>query len=110
MQRRRSFWTNMKAQVPSPLRPLMNKFVITVLLFGIWMLLFEKYSISAQYQLENTLIELEQEKVYFEEQIKIEKATMHELFTNKDNLEKYSRERYLMKKPNEDIFIIDYKE
>lgn len=81
-----------------------------MLLFGVWMLFFEKYSIPAQYQLENTLIELEQEKTYFDEQIAIEKARMEELFTNKDNLEKYSRERYLMKKSNEDLFIIEYDE
>jgi cell division protein DivIC len=58
----------------------------------------------------NKLRTLKNEKAYYEEKIKeVEKDRM-ELMGNKELLEKFGREKYLMKKPNEDIFIIDIQD
>jgi len=52
------------------------------------------------------LHQLEQDKIFYEEKIKEDNAKVEELKSNPANLEKFAREQYLMKKDNEDIFII----
>ncbi|BAX79440.1 hypothetical protein ALGA_1054 [Labilibaculum antarcticum] len=55
---------------------------------------------------ENKIESLEKEKAYFIEKIETDKNRIDELKTNRENLEKFAREQYLMKKDNEDIFIM----
>ena len=50
--------------------------------------------------------ELNREKVYYRERIITDSLKLNELKTNNENLEKFAREQYLMKKDNEDIFIV----
>lgn len=50
---------------------------------------------------------MEEEKEYYQSKINDDKRKIKELRTNNENLEKFAREQYLMKKPNEEIFIID---
>ena len=50
--------------------------------------------------------QLENEQKYYREKIEEDKRKKEELFGNRDNLEKFAREQYLMKRENEDIFII----
>jgi cell division protein FtsB len=52
------------------------------------------------------LSELEEEKVYYQEKIEEVKKEKEELFSDNDKLEKFAREKYLMKKPNEDVYIL----
>jgi cell division protein FtsB len=49
---------------------------------------------------------LEKEKQYYQAKIKKVEEDRKELLTNKELLEKFAREKYLMKKEKEDIFII----
>lgn len=49
---------------------------------------------------------LKQDKEYYISRIETDKNRLLELQTNNENLEKFAREQYLMKRPNEDIFII----
>ena len=49
---------------------------------------------------------MEQERQYYEDQIKENEKELQELLTNKETLEKFAREKYLMKKDNEEIFVI----
>ena len=50
--------------------------------------------------------QLEQDSQYYNEQIRKDSTRLHELTTDKDNLEKYAREQFLMKKENEDVFVV----
>lgn len=50
---------------------------------------------------------LENEKEYYQNKIEQDNKKLNELKTNDENLEKFAREQYLMKKSDEDIFIID---
>ncbi len=50
---------------------------------------------------------LEGEKEYYQNKIETDNKKLKELKTNDENLEKFAREQYLMKKSDEDIFIID---
>ena len=76
------------------------------LLFVIWIALFDKYSFVDRLQLRSKINQLENEKKYYREKIEEDKRKKEELLGNRDNLEKFAREQYLMKKENEDIFII----
>ena len=88
------------------LRILRNKYVITFLIFYVWLFFFDQHSIWERKSNESTIESLEKEKAYFLEKIENDKKRIHELKTSKKNLEKFAREQYLMKKKNEDIFIV----
>ena len=83
-----------------------NKYTIVGLLFVIWIALFDKYSFIDQLQLRSKISQLEKEKNYYRKKVEEDKRKKDELLGNRDNLEKFAREQYLMKKENEDIFII----
>ena len=95
--------TEKKNKIPSFLR---NKFVLTSLIFLIWILLFDGNNILDRMKDLKNLKQLERDRVYYLEQIKTDSARLQELHTNDKNLEKFAREQYLMKKDNEDIFIV----
>ena len=83
-----------------------NKYTIVGLLFVIWIALFDKYSFIDRLQLRSKINQLENEQKYYREKIEEDKRKKEELLGNRDNLEKFAREQYLMKRENEDIFII----
>ncbi|MTI22432.1 septum formation initiator family protein [Fulvivirga sp. RKSG066] len=74
--------------------------------FFIWMLFIDANDIFTQYQLRNKLKNLEDEKAYYLDKIEEVKAEREELMSNDELLEKFAREKYLMKKDSEDLFII----
>ena len=85
---------------------LKNKFVLTFLIFVVWIFLFDSNNILDRMKEIRSLRQLEQDEVYYLEKIKTDSARLQELITNDENLEKFAREQYLMKKENEDIFIV----
>jgi len=85
-----------------------NKFIFTSIIFAIWVGIFDRDNLmtrSSQIE-ENEL--LLNTKAYYLEKIKKDSIRLNDLKTNAKNLEKFAREEYLMKKDNEDIFIIVY--
>jgi cell division protein FtsB len=85
---------------------LKNKYVLTLLGFIIWITFFSQYSLMERTRLARNLRELHDEKEYYLQQIKRDSARLHELTTDDDNLEKFAREQYYMKKADEDVFIV----
>ena len=83
-----------------------HKYPFVGLLFVIWIALFDKYSFIDRLQLRSKINQLENEQKYYREKIEEDKRKKEELLGNRDNLEKFAREQYLMKRENEDIFII----
>ncbi len=83
-----------------------NKYVITFIIFYFWLYFFDQHSIWERNEQKETIEALEKEKAYFIENIENDKNRIKELKTNRKNLEKFAREQYLMKKNNEDIFIV----
>lgn len=88
------------------IRILKNKYLITSLALMVWLLFFDKNDILSQVELTRKLRALEEERNYYAREIEKNKHDMMELKTNPKNLEKFAREKYLMKRPNEDIFVI----
>ena len=85
---------------------LKNKYIFTSLAFLIWMLFFDRNDIISQFELRNKFHQLQEDRAYYIEEIKKDRQEMRDLLTNPKNLEKFAREKYLMKKDNEDIFLI----
>ena len=87
-----------------------NKYAITIIIFGIWMLFFDNNNFIAQVRLNSTHNELEMEKQYYISEIEKDRQATFELMTDTLTLEKFGREQYLMKRDNEDIYLIVDKE
>ncbi len=85
---------------------LRNKYILSITAFFVWMLCFDHNTFYQHYQNWDKLRDLKKEKLYIEEQIKQTEIELEELSSNNDKLEKFAREKYLMKKENEEIFVI----
>ena len=75
--------------------------------FLIWMLFIDSNDIYTQYKLNQKRQNLEDQKEYYLEKISEVKQDREELFSSHKKLEKFAREKYLMKKETEDLFIIE---
>ena len=84
----------------------MNKYTITSLIFLVWLTFFDRNNLVEKMQLRSKIATLKREKAYYQDKIEEDNRKIKELLSSKENLEKFAREQYLMKKPNEDIFVI----
>jgi len=83
-----------------------NIFFLTGFIFAIWMLFFDENNLLVQYNRRHELIALQRKKGFYKHEItKVEKQ-YQELTTNSESQEKFARENYMMKKDNEDVFVI----
>jgi len=80
--------------------------VLTIAVFAIWMLFFDQNNMVDRVKMSSEIKQLEEDREYYLEQIQKDSARLNELTTNKENLEKYAREQFLMKKPEEDVFVV----
>jgi len=83
-----------------------NIFFLTGVAFAVWMLFFDENNLLVQYSRRHELIELQNKSNFYQREItKVEKQ-YQELTTSSESQEKFARENYMMKKDNEDIFVI----
>jgi cell division protein DivIC len=87
-----------------------NKYVITIAVFAVWMLFFDQNNVLDRMKMRREIRQLEAERTYYLQQIEMDSARYHELTTDEENLEKYAREQFLMKKPDEDVFLVIQEE
>jgi cell division protein FtsB len=92
--------------IPSPLR---NKYIIALSAFAVIMLFLDKNDFFTQQNRRQELRKLEQSKTYYTRQIEAERKELELLKRNPATLERYAREKYFMKKDNEELFIIPEK-
>ena len=85
---------------------LTNKYLLTGTAFAIWMLFFDRNDIPLQLQRVQEVKKLEKSEQLLSRQIDLTIAELDLLKNSPATLEKYARERYLMKKDNEDLFIV----
>jgi len=79
---------------------------MTFLVFIVWMLFFDKNDLLTQFSQRSKLNQMKQDKAYFIEEIALNQATMQDLETNPEALERFAREKYFMKKADEDLFVV----
>lgn len=88
------------------LKIIRNKYFITLLLFAVWMIFFDNTNIQEQFRMSGQLNELEKEKDFYLEEIEKNRKAAEELTTDTVKLEKFAREKYLMKRDNEDVYLM----
>jgi cell division protein DivIC len=98
------FLMKLLTHIPSWLK---NKYLLTAAGFTVWILFFDTRDfITSHFREREELNKLEQSKKYYEQQIATTQKELEQLRSNPALLEKYAREKYLMKKDNEDLFRI----
>ena len=85
-----------------------NKYLITGMAFAVWMMFFDRNDFPLQFQRIRELNKLEQNQKNMTVLISNTQKELELLKTNPGTLEKYAREKYMMKKDNEDLYIVTF--
>ena len=88
------------------LKILKNKYFLVISALVVWLLYFDRNDVFTQFELIDKCNKLKVERDYYIAEIEKNKNEIHELQNNMESLETFAREKYLMKKDNEDVFVI----
>jgi cell division protein FtsB len=83
-----------------------NKFFLASLAFIVWMVFFDRNDMASQLDYRSKVQKLEEEKDFYTKEIAKAGKDLDELTTNPDRLEKFARERYYMRRDNEDVYVV----
>lgn len=83
-----------------------NKYLITILAFVIWVLFFDGNNLLSRFRVKKELNHLHHQKEYYQQEITLNEKLRDQLMNDLDQAEAYGREHYLMKRDNEDIYLI----
>jgi cell division protein FtsB len=86
---------------------LSNKYIISSVLFIVWISFFDKFNIFQVYKKKQELNQLIERKIYYKNEIEKSKQALSNFRENSLNIEKIAREKYFMKKDNEDLYILE---
>lgn len=85
----------------------LSKTHLLILAFAcIWMVFFDRYNLKSQFSMRQQIIELEQDKAFYLKSIEKVDYEYDKLFNNPEALEQYAREKYYMKRADEDVFVV----
>jgi cell division protein FtsB len=87
-------------------RQLRNRYGLGLLAMVLWICLFADYDLFTMLKLRHQLGQMKEQRDHYAEQIAATRAQLHELTSNQALLEKFAREQYLMKRDNEDVFVL----
>lgn len=99
----------MKTSKRKYLKPFKNIFLLVLVVFVVWMIFFDTHSWLLHHDLNEDIDALENEKAYYKNEMIKDNKAIKELSTE-EGVEKTARETYFMKKPNEEIYIIEYED
>ena len=85
---------------------LFSKYLIVFTAYTVFVTFFDQHSLIHRWQTHQKISQMEKEMKYYEDEIKSNKQKKYDLQSSNENLEKFAREHYYLKKENEDIFII----
>jgi len=83
-----------------------NKYLLTTIVLAVWVGFFDKNDVQTQLEFRREVKKLTTERDYYKNEIKSITSDLRELSTNPATLEKFAREKYLMKRDNEEIFVL----
>ena len=83
-----------------------NKYVLTLIIFFVWLLVLDSNNLISRFRDMKNLKKLKSDREYYAKRIEEDKNKLYELKTDNQNLEKFAREQYRMKKPDEDLYIV----
>jgi cell division protein FtsB len=102
------FFKNLTSRYPL-LKILGNRYVLVIIFVTVWLTFLDNYSYFENRILDKKIEELEENKRYYIQEIKKDSTSIRQL-NNADQTEKYAREKYYMKRDNEDIYIIEFED
>jgi cell division protein FtsB len=85
---------------------IVNRYFITICLFLVWMVFFDKTSFLVINELNGEINKYQEQLQYYRTEYEKNDTFYKKLMNNKSEKEKYARENYFMKKPDEEIFIL----
>ena len=88
---------------------LTNIYVLILTVFVIWMLFFDTNSLMIHLELKREIQKLEKQKEFLSKEIEKDKKIIEQL-SDPEELEKFAREEYYLKKKNEEIYLIEYED
>tara|TARA_R110000787_G_scaffold43372_1_gene106391 strand:+ start:874 stop:1209 length:336 start_codon:yes stop_codon:yes gene_type:complete len=86
-----------------------NKYLLILMLFLVWMFFFDTNSFFIHQELSDDIKKLENNKKVYQEEIKNDKVFIDKM-KDSNEIEKFAREKYYLKKDNEDIYIIEHED
>ncbi len=94
-------------KLPAPLR---NKYLITFIVFLVWIFFIDTFDIITQIKMNKEFKQLKEQQEFYKSEVKKDSTIIYNLNNNPEEQERFARERFLMKKDNEDLFIVREKE
>lgn len=88
------------------LRIILNKYLLVTAAFIAWMVFFDTNNVFTRAKLRDKLDDLEQEKHFYLDEIRKDSTLTQKLLNDSSEMEKFAREKYLMKKDNEDLYLV----
>ncbi len=88
------------------LKLLKNKYVLSVAVFVVWISFFDRNDLFTQWDRKKELKKLETSAAFYEKEISTTRKDLMELNNNTAVLEKFAREKFFLKRPNEEIFLV----
>ena len=86
---------------------LKNKYFLVGSFFVIWMVFFDMKDLASDFNRRSRLKELQKNERHLTREIADTRKELDLLKTNAQTIERYAREKYMMKKDNEDLFIVN---
>jgi len=86
-----------------------NMYVLVLTVFVVWMVFFDTNSLLIHWELKNQIENLEKQKDFLHEEISRDKIIIEKL-SDPEELEKFAREQYYLKRKNEEIYLIEYED
>ncbi|MCM4151397.1 septum formation initiator family protein [Arenibacter sp. N53] len=86
-----------------------NMYVLVLTVFVVWMVFFDTNSLLIHWELKKQINNLEKQKDFLHEEIARDKKIIEKL-SDPEELEKFAREHYYLKRKNEEIYLIEYED
>lgn len=84
-----------------------NKYIFTITAFVVFMLFIDHNDLFVQWERKDELQKLQAEREFYSQKIKDTQKELADLQNNAAALEKYAREKYFLKRDNEDVFVLE---
>ncbi|MCC5917978.1 MAG: septum formation initiator family protein [Cryomorphaceae bacterium] len=86
-----------------------NRYVIVSVAFAFWMGFLDIHSCQVHREIDTEIAEIEESIEYYQTEIKRDEEALFQLQSQDEMLEKFAREQFLLRKPNEEIYLIEVK-
>jgi hypothetical protein len=88
------------------LRFFINKYLLTTVAFFVWLVFFDSNNVLTNLRTRDKLNDLKKDKKFYIDEVRKDSVLVQKLLYDTLELEKYAREKYLMKKDNEDVYLV----